>query len=390
MTRRTWIEAGAAALAAGSPLAAAEPAAPAASAVPAASAGPGAEPGAAAGVRTKLGYDAYSIRDLKWKAIEHIDYAASLQLDMVQLSVPGDFASLDAGHLDMVKTHAAERGIELSLATGCICPTSPAWSPANGSPESYLARGGAVAARLGGRSLRVFIATPPDRHSKVPAARQPIDAHIESTLKALRLARSRMVDLGVRVLIENHGDLTARELRALVEAAGADLVGVNYDSGNPMWVMEDPAQALEVLAPYVEVSHFRDSALFEHPRGAAFQWVAMGDGSIGIDGVVARYRELCPGKPVLLEIITGRPPQMVPYLEEAWWNGCERIPGSDFARFVGLVKQGHAYLGPMVIGAPGANPESVTVALREQQRLDLERSLRYSRQKLALGLRGAA
>ena len=213
-----------------------------------------------------------------------------------------------------------------------------------------------MAARLGGKSLRVFIATPPDRHSKAPVPRQPIDAHIDSTLKALRLARGRMLDLGVRVVIENHGDLTARELRALVEAAGADLVGVNYDSGNPMWVMEDPGQALEVLAPYVEVSHFRDSALFEHPRGAAFQWVAMGDGTVGIDGVVARYRELCPGKPVLLEIITGRPPQMLPYLEESWWIGCEKIPASDFARFVNLVKHGHAYLGPMVIGAPGANP----------------------------------
>lgn len=341
------------------------------------------EPKSAGEVR--LGYDAYSIRDLHWKAFQHIDYAVSLKLDAVQLSIPGDFASLDPEELHKVRDYAAQKGIELSVGAGCICPTTPSWNAVNGSPEQYLARNASVVNELGLKYLRVFIGAPTDRHGKLP-----IEAHIESTLKGLRGARSRMMDRGVKIAIENHGDLTARELRMLIETAGADLVRVNFDSANPMWVMEDPALALEVLAPFIETSHFRDSALFEHPRGAAFQWVAMGDGSVNLPGVVDEYKRLCPGKSILLEVITGRPPQMLPYLEDAWWNGFRKLPAPDFARFLALVKKGRPYLGPMVIGGPGEKDPAIVAALREQQKLDLERSLNYCQETLKLGVRARA
>ena len=334
--------------------------------------------------KVRLGYDAYSIRDLRWQALQHIDYAVSLRLDAVQLTIPGDFESVEIEHLHKVRDYAELKGIELSVGAGCICPTSPAWNAGNGSPEQYLARNASVVNELGLKYLRVFIGAPTDRHAKLP-----IEAHIESTLRALRMARARMLDSGVKVAIENHGDLTARELRQLIEAAGADLVGVNFDSGNPMWVMEDPALALEVLAPYVETSHFRDSALFEHPRGAAFQWVAMGDGSVSLPDVVELYGRLCPGKSILLEIITGRPPQMLPYLEDDWWNGFRKLPAPDFARFLALVKKGRPYLGPMVIGGPGQKQAALVAALREQQQFDLERSHKYCRETLKLGVRPA-
>jgi len=341
------------------------------------------EPESAGHVR--LGYDAYSIRDLHWKAFQHIDYAVSLKLDAVQLSIPGDFESLDAVDLHKLRDYAAQKGIELSVGAGCICPTTSAWNPGNGSPEQYLARNAFVVNELGLKFLRVFIGAPADRHGKLP-----VEAHLESTLKGLHAARARMLDRGVKVAIENHGDLTARELRQLIQAAGADMVGVNYDSANPMWVLEDPALALEVLAPYIETSHFRDSALFSHPRGAAFQWVAMGDGSVNLPDVVAAYRRLCPGKSILLEVITGRPPQMLPYFEDAWWNGFRKLPAPDFARFLALVKNGRPYLGPMVIGAPGEKDPAIVAALREQQKVDLERSLKYCRDTLHLGVRAQA
>ena len=56
----------------------------------------------------------------------------------------------------------------------------------------------------------------------------------------------------------------------------------------------------------------RDSAVFEHPRGAAAQWVALGDGSVDFVRFVERYRQLCPTASMQLEIITGRPPEVLP------------------------------------------------------------------------------
>ena len=34
------------------------------------------------------------------------------------------------------------------------------------------------------------------------------------------------------------------ELARLVETAGTDYVGVNFDSGNALWTLEDPIEAL--------------------------------------------------------------------------------------------------------------------------------------------------
>ena len=51
----------------------------------------------------KLGFDSYSIRAFKWKALELIDYAAGFQLDTIQLSSLGDYESLEPAYLKQAK-----------------------------------------------------------------------------------------------------------------------------------------------------------------------------------------------------------------------------------------------------------------------------------------------
>jgi hypothetical protein len=88
-----------------------------------------------------------------------------------------------------------------------------------------------------------------------------------------------------------------------------------------------------------------------------------------------------------LEIITGRPPTVLPYLEDDFWKVFPRTPAWEFARFVELAKSGHPYLGPMVIGGPGKQPPEIAAALKEQQRTDLERSLDWAKKNLGVGVR---
>ncbi len=155
-----------------------------------------------------------------------------------------------------------------------------------------------------------------------------------------------------------------------------------------MWVAEDPFVTLEVLSKYVVTTHMRDSAISEHPRGAAAQWVTLGEGSIDFPKFMARYRELCPSASMQLEVITGRPSRVVPYLEPAFWKLFPKANAGEFARFVALVKSGHPYNGYMVIEDGAKNPpDEYIAALREQQRIDLERSLEYARKQLGAGIR---
>src|SRR6202790_3125310 len=100
-----------------------------------------------------------------------------------------------------------------------------------------------------------------------------LEALIERTVELIRAVRSEGQDLGVRIGLENHaGDMQAHEVRTIIEESGKDFVGSCLDTGNPMWVVEDPLVSLEILAPYVVTTHVRDSVVYENPRGASAQW----------------------------------------------------------------------------------------------------------------------
>jgi sugar phosphate isomerase/epimerase len=277
----------------------------------------------------RLGFDTYSIRDFRWRDIQLLDYAASLKLDTIQISGLESYESLDPAHLAKVKEHAERVGISIDGGIGCICPVSKGWSAAVGSPTEYLLKGLRVAKAVGAPSMRCYMGANADRPN--------LDRCMEETIKALRSVRSEAPDLGVKIAIENHsGDMQAREVKMLIETAGKDFVGSCLDTGNPMWVVENPLVTLEILGPYVVTTHVRDSAVFEHPRGAAAQWVALGDGSVDLRSFVALFQKVCPKAAMQLEIITGRPPTVLPYLEPDFWKVFPNTPAWEFARFMAL------------------------------------------------------
>jgi len=331
-----------------------------------------------------LGFDTYSVRAFHWKAIQLLDYAAGLKLDTIPISGLEDYESHEPAYLAKVKEHAVSVGAKIDGGMGCICPLSTSWTPKSGDPKQNILRGLRVAKAVGAPSMRCYMGKDEDRRGK-----QPLEALMESTIGIFRSVRSEAQDLGVKIALENHaGDMQAHEVRTIIEEAGKDYVGACLDTGNPMWVMEDPMVALEVLAPYVVTTHVRDSAVYEHARGAAAQWVALGDGSIDFRKFVARFRELCPKASMQLEIITGRPPRVLPYLEQDFWKAFPKAKAPEFARFVALAKAGHPFAGFMVIEDGEKEPPAIfKEALKEQQRLDLERSLEYAKKSLGVGIR---
>ena len=112
-----------------------------------------------------------------------------------------------------------------------------------------------MAKAVGGRVMRCYLGGSPDRIGE-----PGIEARMESTVQVFRSVRSELSICGVKIAIENHdGDMQAREVKTVIEESGKDFVGSNLDTGNPLWVVEDPMVTLEVLAPYVITSHMRDS-----------------------------------------------------------------------------------------------------------------------------------
>jgi 3-oxoisoapionate decarboxylase len=337
---------------------------------------------AAPGIR--LGYDTYSLRAWRWKALEHLDFCAAHKLDAIQISSLNDFESLEPAALEKVRRRAEELGVAIDAGTGCICPSAKAWRPALGDPSAHLSHALRVAKAVGARSVRCYLGDLVDRLGPTP-----IEQHIENTVRVFKGARDAALETGVKIAIENHsGDLQAWELRALIEEAGPDYVGACLDTGNPIWCAEHPEVTMEVLGSLTVTTHVRDTALFPHPRGCAAHWTAVGDGSVNFARIIELHLQLCPQASMHLEIITGRPPRIVPFLEDEFWQMFPKARAAELARFVELVNHGRPLMTPMIIAdVPGERPPAYAEALKVQQRLDLERSFAYCRDTLGVGLR---
>jgi sugar phosphate isomerase/epimerase len=234
-----------------------------------------------------------------------------------------------------------------------------------------------VAQALGSPLLRVILGTRDDRLSEGGIAQR-----IRDTVKVCRAQRSRALDAGVKIAVENHaGDMQARELVSLIEEAGRDYVGANMDSGNAVWTMEDPPANLELLGPYALCTSLRDSAIWESAQGATVQWTAMGEGNTDLPAYFKRFAELCPQVPVHIETISGFNHE-IRYLSDDFWRAWPNYRAQDFARFVALAKRGK----PRAPFSPPAGVDRQT-AEQEYQRGELERSLRYCKETLGLGVK---
>jgi len=328
---------------------------------------------AQAAKKIRLGFDNFSVRTMGWKADALLDYAASLKLDSILISDLDAYENHTEEYLKRVRSKAENSGILIHAGTWSICSTSKFFKNKWGTAEEHLALGIRVAKTLGSPVLRVILGMADDRKTE-----GGIEARIADTVKVCKALRNQAVDANVKIAIENHaGDMQAWELVTLIEAAGKDFVGATLDSGNACWTLEDPRESLEILGPYTLSTGVRDSMVWEYADGAKVQWTAIGDGLVDWKAYFQRFAELCPGVPANLEIISGLTREY-PYLKPEFWQVYPKARARDFAKFLAMAKRGH----PMESRRhPGATEE-------EWQKGELERSLKYCKEVLGLGLKG--
>jgi sugar phosphate isomerase/epimerase len=327
--------------------------------------------------KIKLGFDNFSVREFGWKAEQLLEYAAAQKLDVMFYSDLDVYESHDDSYLKELKAKADRLGLEIEVGTYSICPTSKIVTKKFGSPEEHLGLAIRIARTLGSPVVRCVLGNSEDR--KIDGG---IERQIENTVKVLRNVRNRAVDAGLKIAVENHsGDMQAWELVTLIEAAGRDFVGATMDAGNATWIIEDPMLNLEILGPYAITTGIRDSVVWEYPDGAMVQWTAIGEGNIDFKTYVDRFAQLCPGVPFLLEIISGSP-RPFPYLRPEFWKSFPKARAAEFARFLALAKRGSAR-------EPFRVPEGKDrkLAQQEYQKAELERSLKYCKEVLGLGLK---
>jgi 3-oxoisoapionate decarboxylase len=306
-----------------------------------------------------------SVGGNQFTPVQFLDYLSSIRLTWAMVSLPA--ATLqDESAIKQIRDHADRLGIKLQLAFGSVCPSARAFNAQNGTLEDQVARALKASQIFGAKCVRCILGGDPERPQ--------IEMHIENMIKAVRAIRSRIVDSGIKLAVENHGgDLQAREMKMMIEAIGTDIMGVCLDSGNPVWMLEDPHMTLETLIPYAETSHVRDSAVWKVPEGIAVRWVNMGDGNVDIDGWIRKFVQAKPGMPIIFENLVSANPRVHRIYDPTFWENWRRMPAWELSRFLAVAEKGTP--------KPATpRPESKTAG---QQRIeDLEVCVRYTRELL--------
>jgi len=137
----------------------------------------------------------------------------------------------------------------------------------------YANQIGAKVMRVVGSSLRF-------RH-------QPHEAQLERLAAMFREAVKAAERWGIKMAVENHIDFTADEMARLLDAVDSPYLGINFDTGNFLRLLDDPIKGMAKLAPRVYATHIKD--LKVQKGVAADEWYFFSSAPVG-DGVVDNQR----------------------------------------------------------------------------------------------------
>jgi sugar phosphate isomerase/epimerase len=306
-----------------------------------------------------------SVGGNNFTAAQFLDYLSSIKLTWAMISLPPAVLA-DEAAVRQVRDHADRLGIKLQLAYGSVCPSARAFNAQLGTVEEQVARALKASQIFGAKCMRCILGGDPERPQ--------IEMHIDNMVKAIRPIRARILDAGVKLAVENHGgDLQAREMKMMIEAVGPDVMGVCLDSGNPVWMLEDPHMTLETLIGYAETCHVRDSAVWKTPEGIAVRWVNMGDGNVDIDGWIRKFVQAKPGMPIIFENLVSGNPRVHAIYHPQFWDNWRKMPAADFGRFLAIADKGTA---------KPATPRPAGKTAGQQRIDDLEICVRYTRDLL--------
>ncbi|OKI51492.1 sugar phosphate isomerase/epimerase family protein [Micromonospora sp. CB01531] len=227
--------------------------------------------------------------------------------------------TLDPGYLAEVRDCAADLGLYLEAGLGKTNPYALAESPeirALGDGDTLLGFRRIIEAASQMGVLELWSATGgikafPGYHmydrfrTDVPWPEQ-----LEGIERLLNRLAPIARDAGVHINLETHEEISSFELVRLIEAVGADVVGITYDTANPLQRGEVPEMTARRVAPYVRQTHIKDAVLVRSHDGFKYQSRPNGQGLVDLDVILPILAEHNPDLTLSLEVAFVRTPEL--------------------------------------------------------------------------------
>jgi sugar phosphate isomerase/epimerase len=99
---------------------------------------------------------------------------------------------------------------------------------------------------------------------------------------------------GIKMAIENHIDFNSGEILQILDNVGSPYLGVNFDTGNFIRVLDDPVKAAKKLAKHVLATHIKDVNLLDTvpaDKWYFFSSVPVGKGLVDVKGVAMALKQ---------------------------------------------------------------------------------------------------
>lgn len=112
---------------------------------------------------------------------------------------------------------------------------------------------------------------------------EPHEPQIERLSKMFSNAVKTAEKYDIKMAVENHLDFNSDEIFTILNNVRSPYLGLNFDSGNFVRVLDDPVKAMEKLAKYVYATHIKDLRIQEGvppDEWYFFSCTAVGDGGI--------------------------------------------------------------------------------------------------------------
>jgi sugar phosphate isomerase/epimerase len=202
---------------------------------------------------------------------------------------------LDGAEIDDIRAMAAERGVAVTVGSVSLHPWRASaddrlLAAGDGDALRGLRRMLEASARLAGRELLTIIGRIEDRYDRLV----PWPDQLRATAAMMRRLAPMLRDVGLRLLVKTHEEITAGEVARLIGHVGDDVAGAAVDPVNLLVNLDDSVRAIGLLGAAVR-QVIIDDAVIVFAAGAARRLLcAVGDGVVDWPRVIAEAR---PGRP---------------------------------------------------------------------------------------------
>ncbi|MEU6663154.1 sugar phosphate isomerase/epimerase family protein [Streptomyces sp. NPDC046821] len=300
-------------------------------------------------------------------------------------SVLGISPTLDPAELRNARDRADDLGLYLETGLGKVNPFAIPEVPelrAVGDGDTLLGfrRMMEACASIGCRELWASTANvKPQFHGRLAWDRFRTDVTWEEQLVAIERFLGRLApyarDLGVRINLETHEEITSFELVRLCEAVGPDVIGITFDTANALHRVEHPVWTARRVAPYVQQTHIKDAHVAHGEDGLYYQLRPCGEGVVDFDEIIPIITAANPNVNFTLENYESyedrpRDPEkwLLEIYEEEYISAHPDLTTAEFSAYLKMVHDYEARI------ASGELPDRDTYA---QQPFGYSETIRY-------------